>query len=311
MSGRTMGKKACGAVLAVLLAACAFGCSSKTVHYAEGESAGFGMLGDTVVLDRPVTVTLYVDDAVRYHGDAKRGLWSLENLEERYQSQNRRSQVTFNNVYVPYQEIERMAREGFDGVCDGVIAEKNTVAMGCEAGTIDAGTAGLSVRDGGYHFSPEVRMVRAVGSDAELPPAATLTGKSDTQFNRIQQIPNYDGLIAVADPSTREGRCANRLLYKYGNGLYTAEDGVSGEYADSIKSKIAVYPDQAAVMEAVSNGECQLGWGVGCHLEVAYPGVEELDDLPNMQLGISLAAPVNAPNPGVARDFFECIIFFD
>lgn len=74
MSGRTMGKKACGAVLAVLLAACAFGCSSKTVHYAEGESAGFGMLGDTVVLDRPVTVTLYVDDAVRYHGDAKRGL---------------------------------------------------------------------------------------------------------------------------------------------------------------------------------------------------------------------------------------------
>ena len=49
---------------------------------------------------------------------------------------------------------------------------------------------------------------------------------------------------------------------------------------------------------------------MGCHLEVAYPGVEELDDLPNMQLGISLAAPVNAPNPGVARDFFECIIFF-
>ena len=43
MSGRTMGKKACGAVLAVLLAACAFGCSSKTVHYAEGESAGFGI----------------------------------------------------------------------------------------------------------------------------------------------------------------------------------------------------------------------------------------------------------------------------
>lgn len=183
--------------------------------------------------------------------------------------------------------------------------------MGCEAGTIDAGTAGLSVRDDGYHFAILLHMVRAVGSDAELPPAATLTGKSDTQFNRIQQIPNYDGLIAVADPSTREGRCANRLLHRYGNGLYTAQDGVSGEYADSIKDKIVVYPDQAAVMEAVANGECQLGWGMGAHLEAAYPGVEELDDLPNMQLEVSLAAPVNAPNPGVARDFFELLMILD
>lgn len=311
MSGRARGQKACGAVLAVLLAVCAFGCSSEPVQYAEGESAGYGMLGDTVVLDRPVTVTLYVDDAIRYHGDAKRGLWTLEDLEERYQSQNRRSQVTFNNVYVPYQEIERMAREGFDGVCDGVIAEKNTVAMGCEAGTIDAGKAGLSVRDDGYHFDIPLHMVRAAGSDAELPPAATLTGESDTQFNRIQQIPNYDGLIAVADPSTREGRCANWLLHKYGNGLYTAQDGVSGEYADSIKDKIVVYPDQAAVIEAVAHGECQLGWGMGSHLEAAYPGVEEVGDLPEMQLTASLAAPVNAPNPGVARDFFEACIRFD
>ena len=302
---------ACLLAAAVVMTAC--GCSSNSQYeykYAEDEHPGFGQVGDTAVKDGPVEITLYVDDAFRYDGNpVGTGKNSLERLEERYQAQKGRSQVTFNNVYLPHTEIERMVREGFDGVCDGVIADSDLILQGCDAGTIEPGRAGLSVRRDWYHFQTGLLLIRRAGSDEDLPPAATLNGKSDMQFNSIQQIPKYDGVIAVAEDSTREGSWANRVLAD--EGLYSSRDGVGGTYADSIIGKIKVYPDQAAVAQAVINGECQLGWVLCSHPDLVYPGVESVTSSTGSGLACSLATPTNAPEPGVARDFFECIIHMD
>jgi hypothetical protein len=279
-----------------------------------------GFANDTEVKSYSVHLKLYADSYARWHmhGIHKdsdgQPLTELDDKIERYRTQKDRSEVSFEVVYVDTAELLTMALDGFpDG--DGMLALHPTMLKGCESGTVDAGVGLLSVRDQSYHFNDNSCLVRATGGDADLPPAATLTGESspDGQINRLQQLPNFDGVVALADPATTlEGRLANQALavedfYREGS---PSECGglIGGSFSEDIADKIAIYPSQDAAMAAVIDGECQLGFALQTSLKMRYPEVEEVYRPQSSRVWYDGAALMCSDEPGVMRDFFEFIL---
>lgn len=270
-----------------------------------------GYSSDTEVKPYPVHLKLYADSYLQWHMFTGGQQVHLENHIGRYQQQTDRSEVSFEVVYVDSAELLALAREGF-GDGDGLLASQDTVYEGIMSGTVDAGVANLYVRDLGYHYHDYACLVRAAGGDASLPPAATLTGEnsSDGTINQLQQLPNYDGIIALASPDvTLEGRLANAALAAqefYVEGVPSGRGGlIDGAYSEAVAAKIAPYISQDAAMAAVVAGECQLGFALSTSLARRYPEVEEVYRPSYGSVfyrGVSLPC---SPEPGVMRDFFE------
>jgi hypothetical protein len=283
-----------------------------------------GLSSDTEVKSYPVHLKIYVDSYIQWHLNPYQTpppawqlnpdkplpqeiLTRLDAHITRYQQQKDRSEVSFEMVYVDSAELLSWARGGFpDG--DGLLAFESTVLEGCASGVVDAGVANLYVRDLGYHYSENVCLARAVGSDATLPPAATLTGEdaSDGTINHFQQLPSFDGLLALADPTaTLEGLLANRALAA--EGFYSEPSGLGGTYSDSVVAKIVSYPNQDAAMAAVAAGECQLGFALYTALATRYPGMEKVYAPQYGQVFYDGAALSHSAERGVMRDFFEFV----
>jgi hypothetical protein len=284
---------------------------------ADDPTSRTGFASDTEVKFYPVHLKLYVDSYLQWHyantrtADVPRDEQQTvtDNHIVRYQAQRDRSEVSFEVIWVDPAEMLAMAREGFpDG--DGLLAMKDTVYEGCTSGVVDAGVAAIYVRDLSYHYAQTVCLVRALGSDVDLPPAATLSGKETRQFTRLQQLPSFDGMIALADPEAAlEGRLANAALSHgelYLEGSPSPLGGlVGGTYAEGIADKLAVYPSQDEAMAAVTSGECQLGFALRASLERRYPEVEEVYDPSHGRAMYSGAALARSSEPGVMRDFFQ------
>jgi hypothetical protein len=293
------------------------GCDTNNSSNGDSTSSQ-GLANDTEVKSYPVHLKLYADSYTRWHmhGAHKdqdgQMLTQIDDKIERYQQQKDRSQVSFEVVYVDTAELLAMAFEGFpDG--DGLLALHPTMLMGCESGTVDGGVGLLSVRDQSYHFHEELCLVRARGNDTDLPPAATLMGEDspDGQINHLQQLPNFDGMIALVDPAAAlEGRLANEALASeefYLEGSPSEIGGVTdGSYREDIAGKLTTYPSQDAAMAAVVAGECQLGFALRTSLKTRFPEVEEVRGLPGRTWHDS-AALTCSTEPGVMRDFFEFI----
>jgi hypothetical protein len=264
-----------------------------------------GYASDTEVKSYPVHLKVYADSYIQWHLNTlgKGGQIHLEDHIERYRQKKDRSDVSFEVVYASSAELLAMAREGFpDG--DGLLALRDTVEEGCASGMVDGGIANLSVRRLSYHYSDSVCLVRVLGGDAGLPPATTLTGEDGGGFNRLQQLPWFDGTVALADPdSTLEGVLANKALAH--EEFYSERMGFGGSYSEDVAAKIVVYPSQDAAMVAVAAGECRLGFALQTALATRYPEVEEVYMPSHGWSGYDGAALSCSTEPGVMRDFFE------
>jgi hypothetical protein len=276
-----------------------------------------GYSSDTEVKSYPVHLKLYADSYTQWqishhvsHLDGQKT--KLDSFIERYPQQKDRSGVSIEVVYVDSAELLALAREGFpDG--DGLIALRDTMGEGIVSGTVDAGVANLYVRDLNYHFTDYVRLVRAVGGDANLPPTETLTGENSSvgTINQLQQLPHFDGMIALASPeATLEGRLANAALAveEFYQGLPSGRGGlIDGTYDESIAAKIATYPSQDAAMAAVVAGECQLGFALHTSLARRYPEVEVAYRPLHATAYYNGTSLPCSPEPGVMRDFLEFV----
>lgn len=279
------------------------GCSDGDGGSDDGSTEGLAT--DTEQKDYPITLKIYADSYLRWHAAAYDGYDTLlDYLAASYQ-ENVKSDVYFEFEYLDPADLLEMAQDGFeDG--DALIAQAQTVAEGCAAGTCEGGSGNYLVRSLSYHLSEECIIVRPEGSDEMLPEADTLDGEdsSDNSMNRMQKLPEYDGIIAIADPGTAtEGICADKALAM--QGFYSDMDGVSGFYDESIASKLRMYPDQDSAMAAVENGVCQLGFALATGLAERYPEMEECYEPTGGDVYYSGVALSCADEPGVARDFFE------
>lgn len=288
----------------------------------ERDAAGFdeagtrtGLAPDTEVKNYPVSLKLYADETFRWFSGGSAALTKEEqegknHLEEyilRYQKQQNRADVDISVEYVESGELLRMARTGFSGG-DGILAFSSTVQAGNEAGTVEGGEGGYLSRDMGTNFPSQFMFVRAKGSSAELPPARTIDGEpsSDGSVNRVQELPSFDGLIAmVGDEDRFETQALNNMLLR--EGFYTSEDGRSGTYSEDIVDKLWVYPTQDAAMEGVASGKCQLGVADWQQPGKRYPQIERYDGAAPVTFPVKAAALAGSENPAVMRDFFEFI----
>lgn len=311
---------------ACALAACALGgavlglggCSQNETD----SHAVQGFAPDTLVKDYPVSLKIYADSNLQWNPYTITHLYGTEGLDHlkeyvvRYQHQNLRSEVSIEITYVDWTEIERMAREGFpDG--DGLVAMHCVFEDGNAAETIDGGSGNYLVRDFSFRLADRVTVVRAVGSDVQLPDTYALDGNDIIgEVTRFDYLPEFDGLIAIADPDVAyEGRMANMKLHGYG--YYSESSGTGGAYLESIADKIRLFPSQDAAMKAVASETCQIGFALRNQLDEIdetgryidrYPGVETFYDYGDMPVGYSGAALTRSPEAGVVRDFFEFIL---
>lgn len=290
------------------LGACVLGLSGCAgTDEAPTSTAGFA--SDTEVKDYAVRLKLYADNNLKWHTSSDGRVGDLEGFAKRYQHQADRSDVTFEIEYVDPPKLLELAQTGFpDG--DALVALKDTVSAGYEAGTVDVGVAGLSARDLSYHFSEQIVMVRAAGSSVEMPAAPTIDGKdsSDGTYSQLQQLPQFAGLVAVADPAaTTEGQCVNEVLRR--QGLYSPD---TGAYDASVASKLVFYPDQDSAMAAVASGACQMGFAFAPRndgLVRRYPQVEQCYVPPAAYSAFYHGTALSiAAEPGVVRDFFEFML---
>ncbi len=290
------------------------GCSSST------DAAGFdletgtrqGFASDTEVKNYPVKLKIYAPSYMQYYiGTRDDTMLKLEEYSEHYRMQNYRGDVTFEFVFLSQAEMLDAMQNGF-GDGDGVIAIGDIISVGCSAETVDGGAGEYMVRNGVFG-SVEIEMVRAIGSEAMLPKAVTLDGEdsSDGTINRLQRLPDFDGLVALADPAQAiEGVLANTALARqnfyadYEDALFP---GAGGYYDESIASKLRMYPNQDSAMAAIANGECQLGFAISKTMSLQYPEMEICYELPGGDPSHSASALICADEPGVARDFFEAI----
>ena len=211
-----------------------------------------GFASGTEVKDYPVTLKVIADSNLEWHAGgsaaaAKAGATDKNRLEEyfaRYTTQDGRDQVSFEVEYVEPSKLLEMAQGGFSGG-DLVIGTEAMLNAANEAGKIDGGAGGYQIIDISSNFTEKCVMVRARGSKAELPAAKTVDGNDsqDGSVSRIQRLPEYEGLIAIANPNVAtEGICANQILAK--QNFYSSYDGKTGEYSSDVVSKIHTYDSQ-------------------------------------------------------------------
>ena len=96
---------------------------------------------------------------------------------------------------------------------------------------------------------------------------------SDTKVEDIADVANLDGRIAIGDAATvPAGKYANQALNSVG--LYTGAEGDDGDYADSIKDKIALADKVGTAAKYVSTGDCVAGFVYSSDI-FRYDGIEE------------------------------------
>lgn len=297
---------ACGAGTGLL-----GGCASE-----ENPQVKQGFAADCEIKTYPVSLSLYADANLKWMAGgsaaaAKLGADGLTKLEEyalRYQNQSQRENVSISVHYVEPAQLATLVKEGFTAG-DGIVAVDYMVSEGCAAETIDGGAAEYMVRDLSYNLSDRCVIVRKRGTTNMLPNAETIDGDDtpDGQINRLQQLPTYNGKIALANETVAtEGVCANKVLAN--QQFYSNFDGRDGFYDESIASKLRVYPTQDAAMDAVTNGACQLGFAFRSSLNSHYPLVEECYNPQGGVMTYKAAALSRSPEPGVMRDFFAFIM---
>ena len=307
------------ATAAVLGGTTLTGCSSSTDEDGFDIETGSkkGYASDTEVKNYPVHLKIYAYSPIQYsiQYPTKDKPWdnTMDLCIGWYQREKYRDTVSFEIVYTEYSDLLDMMQNGFpDG--DGVIAPDVLISLGCELGTVDGGPSELYVRRISTQFFANGTMVRASGSEVMLPPASTIDGEDlpDGTINRVQQLPNFDGLIAIADPSNWfEGVLTNRMLKR--EGFYADYDDAiiknsSGYYDTSIADKLRMYPNQESAMTAVASGKCQLGILISRTLDTVYQGLEECYHPPGgLAIVYHAGALTNAAEPGVVKDFFQYI----
>lgn len=306
------GVLAAGCMAAPLLGLAGCGGAGAGAESGQGSSATAGYAADTEVKDYPVTCKLYVDSDVSWNQRGTTSQWGgnnhLEHYINWYRAQDGRGQVDIEVTYVEPADLAGYAKSGFpEG--DGVIATEQTVAAAAEAGTAEGGEGGYLVRSLSQQLGDDCVLVRAKGTDAELPPADTIDGQDtpDGQINRFQQLPSFEGKVAVADPATTtEGYNANNALWKAG--LYEGPFEGGGDYDEKVAGKLVFYPDQESAMAALAAGECSLAFALLSAVNAGrFPDVELLYQPQGSFVGYSAAAIAGAGEPGVARDFFEAV----
>ena len=304
ISRRTFVAGAAGgaAAAALALGGCTGGSAAGS---AETDESTEGLASDTEQKGYPVELTIFADSTLQWHTSPYSSDQALlDYLASAYQEKVK-DDVTFVFEYHDPADLLEMASSGFPAG-DAVVALTATINAGSSAETLEGGEGGYMIRDLGYHLSEQVVLVRAAGTTDMLPEAPTIDGgdSTDGSINRMQQLPDYEGLIAIADPSVAtEGLCADKALAK--QGFYSDYDGQSGYYDESIADKLRMYPDQDSAMEAVAAGACQLGFALQEALASRYPAVEQCYEPPGGSAYYSGCATIDAPEPGVARDFFE------
>lgn len=303
-NGRVMTRRElCG--LAVGACAALAGCSMGSGSKSGATSPGFAP--DTEVSSEPVTVFLYADAALR-RGLPSSSLGRVEDYFERYQTQAGREQVTFAIKYLTADELrERAQEEGGFSEASAVIALEDDVLAACEAGSLYGGSANTSVRTFTAQLYETLELVRAVGSSAQMPAASTATGEDsqDGQISRMQNLPQFEGMIAVPAEDLTEGMLANRVLARWG--FYSEESGRGGEYSADLASKLKPCKSLDALSAALEGDSCQLGFAVQSMLWGDYPALEQLYQPSFGMIYYSGASVPDAPAAAVARDFLEYI----
>lgn len=267
-----------------------------------------GLASDCEVKDYPVTLKLLADYDIQWHHGWEGYDNHLAYYIGLYKEFEGREDVDINVDYVGAYELRNMARDGFPEA-DGILALDHIVSLGSETGTVDSGAGGYMVRRMWYNFRDDCVLVRAVGSKADLPPAKTIDGEdtADGTVNRFQQIPEFDGMIAIADPSAEAvGYCALNILAN--EGFYEGSNLGGGTWDDRVVDKLRMYPDQETAMEALVAGKCQIGFALRSSVGTRFPEIEECRQNGHGMVTFSAAALSGAEEPGVMRDFFEFIL---
>lgn len=295
---------ALGAAAAALgtgaLAGCSNGSGSDdTVHQ--------GFASDTQYKDEALTLYIVADENLkRTLPSSEDGVGRLESYFSRYQGQAGREQVTFGVKYKNAAELKQMASDGFpEGT--GVVALQGTVEAACEAGVLNGGAANTSVRSFTAQLYEELVVVRKADGTAQMPKADTLSGEDseDGTISCMQNLPKFDGKIAVAAETLTEGMLANRVLARWG--YYNDTSGIGGEYSKEIKDKIRVYKSLSELCRALQQDKCQLGFAVQSMLWGAYPQIEQVYKPAFGTIVYNGASIPNMENDTVVRDFFEFV----
>ena len=143
------------------------GCSGAGT---ESGSSVEGLASDTVQKSSPVALKVYVDEALQWQASPYEGHDTrLDYLAAAYQERVLAT-VSFEFEYVDFFELEQLTLEGFeDG--DAVIAQSDVVTAGGVAGTLECGEQDYMVRELGFHLSDKCILVRAAGTEDQLPEA--------------------------------------------------------------------------------------------------------------------------------------------
>lgn len=100
----------------------------------------------------------------------------------------------------------------------------------------------------------------------------------DVTINSLEEVANVDGKIAIGDAVTvPAGKYTNQALASVG--LYTNAEGTDGEYADSIKDKVALADKVGTCASYVSTGDCKIGFVYSSDI-YRYEGVKEVFKCP-------------------------------
>lgn len=307
LSGAAMSRReACALAGAAALAGAGTlaGCSNGS---GGGDTAHQGFASDTQYKDDPLTLYIVADENLkRAMSSSEDGTGRLESYFSRYQSQAGREQVTFGVKYKSAAELKKMASEGFpEGT--GVVALQDTIETACDAGILNGGAANTSVRNFTGQLYETLVVVRKADGSAQMPEADTLSGEDseDGKISRMQNLPKFDGKIAVAAESLTEGMLANRVLARWG--FYSSDTGVGGEYSKEIKDKIRVFNSLDELCRSLQKDKCQLGFAVQSMLWGAFPQVEQAYKPSYSHLTYSGASIPNMENDTVALDFFEFV----
>ena len=112
--------------------------------------------------------------------------------------------------------------------------------------------------------------------------------------------------IAIGDPATvPAGKYACQSLYAAG--LYSAEDGVDGEFADEIKDKVMLADKVGTCASYVSTGDATIGFVYSSDV-YRYEGIEAIYTVPaDMHKDIVYPGAVctDAPNAEAAKAFLD------
>ena len=133
-----------------------------------------------------------------------------------------------------------------------ITASKGTMDDAVEAKLVDESTR----KD---MFTNDLVIVKAQGGDVAI--------------SKIDDVASVDGKIAIGDAKTvPAGKYANQALASVG--LYTGAAGDDGDYAPSIKDKVALADKVGTAAKYVSTGDCKVGFVYSSDI-YRYDGIEE------------------------------------